>query len=278
MHIQALLPLVTYPEANSDAIAANAVAMAAMLNARLHALAINAELPRVSNAMSRLLLNVPEMIRQVEAMGRERAGQLLGMVEREAAAHAVEVTTNQIAPDAAQLGETAALHARYFDYVLCGWEGGNATSAATAEALVFGAGRPVIVLPELAPLTRLDHVAIAWDSSRVAARAVADARPLLAHAERVSVLTVLGEKPLRQADAAERLAGGLTQRGVPAAAVPISYRGAGIAALLQEEAAQIGAGLLVMGAFGHSRARDFVLGGATQGILSDLRLPVLLSH
>lgn len=278
MHIQALLPLVTYPEANSDAVAANAIAMAAILNARLHALAINADMPQVSNAMSRLLLNVPEMIRQVEAMGRERATHLLGEIEKEAAARGVELTTNQIAPNVAQLAETAARHARYFDYVLCGWEAGNATSAATAEAVVFGSGRPAILLPELAPLSGLDHVAIAWDGSRVAARAVADARPLLAHAERVSVLTVLGEKPLQETDAAERLALGLERRGVPAKAVPVSYRGTGIAALLQEEAAQIGAGLLVMGAFGHSRTRDFVLGGATQGILSDLRLPVLLSH
>ena len=54
--------------------------------------------------------------------------------------------------------------------------------------------------------------------------------------------------------------------------------GCGIATLLQEQATTIGAGLLIMGAFGHSRAREFILGGATRGVLDDLRLPVLLSH
>jgi nucleotide-binding universal stress UspA family protein len=278
MHTQALLPLVTYPDPNSDAVAENAVAMAAILDASLHALAINADLPMVGNAVSRVLLDVPEMVRQTEAMSRERGRHLLAEVEKAAAARGVEATTNAITPKLSLLTEAAARHGRYYDYVLCGWEARNATSASTAEAVVFGCGRPTVLLPELSPVGAIDHVAIAWDGSRVAARAVGDAGKLLRRASRVSVLTVLGEKPLGDADAAERLAAGLRKRGIDAAATPVSYRGDGIAALLQEQAIERGAGLLVMGAFGHSRARDFILGGATQGILADLRLPILMSH
>ncbi len=133
-------------------------------------------------------------------------------------------------------------------------------------------------MPELSPITSIEHVAIAWDGSRVAARAVADAAPLLHRAAKITVLTVVDEKPLHDRDAAERLAQALGRRGLKAQAMPAKAADCPIATALQERATEIGAGMLVMGAFGHSRLRDFVLGGATAGVLWDLRLPVLLSH
>jgi nucleotide-binding universal stress UspA family protein len=278
MQTQALLPLVTYPDPNSDALAKNAVAMAAILDSSLHALAINADIPDVSNAISRLLLDVPGMVREAEAMSRARGTHLLAEIEKEAGSRSVEVTTNAIAPKMAFLGEAAAIHARYFDYVLCGWEANNTTSASTAEAVVFGSGRPTILLPELSAPGSIDHVAIAWDGSRVAARAVGDAAHLLRRAAKVTVVTVVDEKPLHDRDAAERMARGLTKRGRPAEAMPVQAEDCPIATTVQARAIECGAGILVMGAFGHSRVRDFVLGGATAGILSDLQLPVLLSH
>ena len=92
------------------------------------------------------------------------------------------------------------------------------------------------------------------------------------------MITVVDEKPIQEMNAGERLAGGLKNRGLKAEAVAIHAGDRAIGPALQEEALQRGAGLLVMGGYGHSRVRDFVLGGATQGILCDLRLPVLLSH
>ena len=72
MKLQAFLPLVTYADPNSDAIAANAVAVAAKFGADLHALAINADIPPLSNSLTRFLLDVPEMIRAAETRGQER--------------------------------------------------------------------------------------------------------------------------------------------------------------------------------------------------------------
>lgn len=278
MQTEALIPLVTHPTSNSDAVAGNAVRMAAALDASIHALAINADIPVISNALSRLLLNVPEMVRQAEEMSREHGDHLLAEIAKEAERLDVKATTNAISPKVTQLGDAAAIHGRYYDYVLCGWEADNPTCVSTAEAVIFGSGRPTILMPELSPVADLDHVAIAWDGSRVAARAVADARHLLRRATKISVLTVTGEKTLRHADAGERLALGLERRGMVAEAVPLTFRGFDIATLLQEQAMALGAKLLVMGAFGHSRPREFILGGATRGVLDDLRLPVLLSH
>lgn len=278
MQAQAFLPLVTYPDPNSPAVAANAVSMTGLLNASLHALAINADLPVISNPLSRLLLDVPEMVRQAEGLSRKQGASLIAAIEQQAGKRNVEATTNAIAPKTAHLGETAANHARYYDYVLCGWEANNPTSAATAESLIFGSGRPTILLPELMQVDRIDHLAIAWDGSRVAARAVGDAARLLDRSTRITVLTVVDEKPLHEKDAAERMAGGLVRRGLEAVAVPVTAEDCPIAVTLQEHAIETGADLLIMGAFGHSRAREFILGGATAGVLADLRLPVLFSH
>lgn len=277
MKRQAFVPLVTYPEPNSDPVAANAVAVAAMLEAGLHALALNAEIRASPSALSRFLLNVPEMIRETEAMSRKRGAHLLEAVAERAAAAGVEVTTGTVAAQPALLAETAAAQARHFDLAMLGWEAGNVASRMFAEALVFGAGRPVLLMPEQVAIGTFDHVALAWDGSRVAARAVADARPFLARAARVSVLSVLDEKPLKQATA-DRLAEALGRAGVKAEAVPLRGERRPIAATLQQGALEHGASLLVMGGYGHSRLRDFVLGGATAGVLNDLLLPVQISH
>lgn len=278
MKRQAILPLVTYPDPISDAAAANTAAMAARLDADLHALAVNVDIPPVSNALSRFLLNTPELIRQAEAMSRKRGKEMLAVVGEQARQDGVEVTKNTLAAAPAFLGDAAATQARYFDTALVGWEANNQTSRMTAEAVIFGSGRPTILVPELSKPDAIDHVAIAWDGSRVAARAVADAGPLLQRAARISVLTVVDEKPLHDKDAGERLAGSLRKRGLLAEAVAIRAEDCPISVTLQEHATERGATLLVMGGYGHSRIRDFVLGGATEGILNDLRLPVLLSH
>jgi nucleotide-binding universal stress UspA family protein len=278
MNRQAFLPLVTYPDPISDAVAATAVAMAKQLDADLHALALNVDIPPVSNALSRFLLNMPEMIRQTEATSKKRGGEVLAIVTEQAERVGIEVTTNSIAAAPAFLGDVAASHARYFDFALVGWEANNQTSRMTAEAVIFGSGRPTILIPELSKPGRIDHIAIAWDGSRVAARAVADAGWLLQRATSVSVLTVVDEKPLQEEDAGEHLAGNLRKQGVSAEALAIQAEDRQISATLQEHAIERGATLLVMGGYGHSRVRDFVLGGATEGVLGDLRLPVLFSH
>jgi len=276
--MQAFVPLVTYPAANSDALAANAVAIAAQVGASLHAFALNADIPPISNAFSHVLLNVPDMIREAEGASRKRGEHLLEAVRTQAAAAGVTATMTALTAQPVLLCEVAASHARYFDFSLLGWEAGNQTAEATAEAVVFGSGRPAILLPEKGSAARIDHVVIAWDGSRVAARAVADAQPFLARAAKVSVLTVVDEKPLKEKNAAERLAEGLRQRGLAAEAAEIRADKRPIAEVLQKTAIERGGNLLVMGGYGHSRLRDFVLGGATKGVLDELLLPALLSH
>jgi alkylation response protein AidB-like acyl-CoA dehydrogenase len=166
--------------------------------------------------------------------------------------------------------DAAAAEARYYDVAVLPWSREEASAQHLIEAVVFGSGRPAILVPSSArPAARLDHIAIAWDASRVAARALGDALPLLAEGGRVTVLTVGDEKPLAGAALASLLASSLEKRGVKAHPIEITLGEKTIAQALQEKALAEGAQMLAMGGFGHSRLRDFVLGGATTGVFAE---------
>ncbi|ESY91849.1 universal stress protein [Mesorhizobium sp. LNHC209A00] len=278
MKLMASLCLATYPDANSPKIAANSVALAKQIDATLHAIAVNVDIPDVSNALSTYLIDLPFKIQEAEATSRKQGKALLEAILQEASRGEVTVDTRELSAPLALMGDVAAKYSRYFDICLVGWAPANQTERMMAEAILFGSGRPTLLLPDSTDVGVLGHIVIAWDGSRVAARAVADARVFLERASLITIVTVTDEKPLPGQGIGERLALGLRARGLVAEAASIKAGDSSIATALQEHALKIGGNLLVMGGYGHSRVRDFVLGGATEGILADLRLPVLLSH
>jgi len=157
---------------------------------------------------------------------------------------------------------------------------GPVTAQAVFEAALFETGRPVLMVPAAAPAARFERVAIAWNGSKEAARAVSAADPFLAAAPNskgaVVVLTIRG-KGERQAEPAE-LAQALSWRGIDATAKLVEAGSGGAGAALLAAAKEARADLLVMGAYGHSRLREFILGGATREALERAPLPVLLCH
>jgi nucleotide-binding universal stress UspA family protein len=120
---------------------------------------------------------------------------------------------------------------------------------------------------------------VAWDHSRSSSRAMLDAMPLLGTAKRIEVVTVVGEKEIAQHGIAD-LKAHFARHDLTVEYNEISFPAEkkGIADVLQGYATSRGAGMLIMGAYGHSRFREFIVGGATRGILEGLRMPVLLSH
>ena len=278
MQLLASLFLPTYPDPPGPKIASNAVAVAKQLGARLDATVINVDIPDVSNALSSFLLDLPAKIREVEAASRNRGNALLEKVAAEAARSSVTSIGRELKAQPALIGQAAAGEGRYFDLCMVGWARDTESIRMTAEEVVFSSGRPTLILPGDEDVGTLDHVVIAWDGSRVAARAVADAKPFLERASAISIVSVTDEKVLPGKDIAERLARGFVARGLRARAESIQAGDSEIGVALQDHALKVGGNLLVMGGWGHSRLRDFVLGGATEGILSDLRLPVLMSH
>jgi nucleotide-binding universal stress UspA family protein len=124
----------------------------------------------------------------------------------------------------------------------------------------------------------LNTVVVAWDFSRSAARAVADAIPLLEKARIVRIVTVTNEKVIDTRHSSEELAKNLSRHGIDVIVDRVDAAGRPIGESLMREIASHKADLLVMGAYGHSRFREFILGGATQSMLSKPPLPILFSH
>ncbi|WP_181708708.1 universal stress protein [Chthonobacter rhizosphaerae] len=273
----AYMPLTTYPEAIADDAIRAAVAFAEPLGCTLSVTTFSVDLPRASSGLGDFLINVPSLVHSAEEKSREECRRLERLV-REAAPTPLGVlcTTREVAWGG--VPGAASAEARYFDLALLPWSDETVLSQEMAEAVVFGSGRPAILVPPSGGLGSLEHIAIAWDGSRVAARALGDALPLLAEGGLISVLTVRDEKPLSGSNVAAALASSLAKRGLKAKLVEATLGNRTIAEALQDTALSNGVQLLAMGGFGHSRFRDFVLGGATTGVLEKLRLPVLLSH
>lgn len=273
----AYLPLITYPDSPPDDVVSAAADLAQALGLGLHATAFAADIPDMPMPMGGFLLSVPDLVRATEQRSLARCEALRTLLlDRASTGLPTRCTIRTLGYGVTQ--DTAAVEARTFDVALLPWSKEATATHDLAEAVVFGAGRPVVLVPAQPRLQAVRDVAVAWDGSRVAARALADVLALLRHDARITVLTVTGEKALDDETAGERLAASLQERGLEARArsVPLQDRPTGLA--LQEAAIEMEAGLLAMGGFGHSRLRDFVLGGATQGVFSDLRLPVLMSH
>lgn len=147
--------------------------------------------------------------------------------------------------------------------------------------VVLRSARPTLILPHVGRCARVgSNVLVAWDDSREAARALADALPLLRRAARVQVVAwnearVHDGKPLRAR--LEALQRWLTRHGV-AAELRVQTTRVAIAEAIRAHAVELNADLLVMGAYGHSRWAERVLGGATRGLLASMTVPVLMSH
>jgi len=273
----AYMPLNTYPEAAPDSVILAAIHFTAALGCGLHVSTFAVDIPPVASPVGGFLINVDGMARAAEDRSKAECERLRALVES-AAGTKFSLRINSRRPVLGGALDAAAVEARYFDLAVLPWAAETLLSQDMAQSLVFGAGVPVILVPPSTPSGPVDHIAIAWDESRVAARALCDALPLLSAGGHISVLTVQDEKSLRGAGLAQTLAVSLELRGYNAKAVDLTLDGRTIAEVLQDGARAQGAQLLAMGGFGHSRLRDFILGGATKGVFGDLRIPTLLAH
>ena len=176
--------------------------------------------------------------------------------------------------------EIAADHARIADIAVAGVsEEGLLSERVVAESLIFRSGRPVIVVPaDHRSGFGADRIVVAWDYSRVAARALSDALPLLRRASEVTLVSFGDDKDFATSLSQEDVLDALRRRGVEADFRQLERGGRNIGEAIDAASADLGAQLLVMGGFGHSRFRDFVLGGATRAMLAEPRLPSLISH
>jgi nucleotide-binding universal stress UspA family protein len=212
----------------------------------------------------------------------EQAETIRGTFERLAGQRGVKTEWRAVAEGAEA---DPALHARYADLTILGQrdpdDGEMAMMRPPPEQVTFASGRPILIVPYAGRFDSVGRrVLIAWNASREAARVTADAMPVLASAETVTVIAVdpqsnpRGHGDLPGADIALHLA----RHNVRAQVERTVSAGVPIGELLLSRAADLGADLLVMGAYGHSRLREMLLGGATRSILASMTIPVLMSH
>ena len=179
------------------------------------------------------------------------------------------------------VGEQFGRIARRFDVAIVG-QAEPETSAVEeiiAESALFESGRPVIVVPYIqkAPF-KLDNVMVCWDGSRSAARAIADAMPLLAKSGGVEVVIVTNERGKQDEIEGADIGAHLARHGLNVEIKRTALGDIDVADVLLSHAADSGSDLIVMGGYGHSRLREFVLGGVTRSILRSMTAPVLMAH
>ena len=178
-----------------------------------------------------------------------------------------------------------ALHARYADFCIMTAPERGADDAAKARAffasMLFESGRPVLVVPTHHPIELpFRRVVVAWKPTRESTRALHDALILLAGTTSIDVVIVdpaIGDAQHGE-DPGVDVATHLARHEVRVNVVNLSRSGQTVATTLLRHAAQIDAQLLVAGGYGHSRLREWVLGGTTRELLQAMHLPILFSH
>jgi nucleotide-binding universal stress UspA family protein len=271
-----LLALASYPEPTPASVVEDAVSVAAALGAHIAAISCEMHVQVPGHFISGSVVGLPGIIAGEVDKSRRNAQDLIAAFEAAAAKSGVSRESMLQKCKSFEVPNLLVEYARLRDLTIMP----QSHDRWYSEAVIFGSGRPTLILPQN-PRSRpfgLGTVAVAWDFSRAAARAVSDGLPMLERAKKVRVVTILNEKNLDNKHSAEELSKNLSRHGIDVVLDRVDARGRPIGEVLKAYVASHHADLLVMGAYGHSRLREFVLGGATKSLLSKPPVPILFSH
>ncbi len=276
-----LLAALTYPDATPDRAIRSGVALARRLGGDLTLLSVRVDIPPMRNKLANALIHLDQLAEEEE--GRSAAAaQLEAVCARLAADEAgTVVRTESVIAKLYEEGEVVRRLARTRDLTLVAIGPAVQADRDLAEVILFGSGRPVLIYSEeqeVAASDGFETVAIAWDGGACAARAVADALPMLKRAKAVRIFAALGDKSHAVKGVAADLVRHLATHGVTARVDERLAHREPIGERFADYITETRPDLLVMGGFGHGRLREFVLGGATEAMLEAPPCPVLMSH
>jgi nucleotide-binding universal stress UspA family protein len=276
-----LLPILSYPDETPEMALDAAASLAQRLGGSVTALALAVDLPDFRNRLVNALTGIDEMARTQEAMSVSAAHRLGEAFAAKARGLGIGATVQVEQQAVYTTADRVRDLARTRDATLLTSGPKVLEDVSLAETVLFGSGRPIVLFAEesrLAPGAAFSRAILAWDGSRCAARAIADAMPLLPAAGEVRILSVLGEKPGVEAGITRDLLRHLETHGIAARPAEVDADGRSIGQVLRGYVEHEEVDLLVMGGFGHSRAREMILGGATSSILEAPPCCTLMSH
>lgn len=256
-----------------------AISLAARLQAQLDAVSVGHEIPNMPFlAEGGAAVATISKVEHEKALERARAA--LGVFEAEArragVAYSCRAITELQAEAAAILGATARL---YDLSVVAQPEFEGTFDNTLAQEILFQSGGPVLFMPHtFRGAFDAGRIGICWDGSRLAARAVRDAMPLLEQAETITILTVNESRSVPADASAAHLVRYLARLGVPTRIAGVTTETANIQSSILSIAADESINLLVMGGYGHSRLKETVFGGVTREMLESMTVPTLMSH
>lgn len=272
-----LLPLVGEPSEQATAAIDKCVAVSGDFGARVVALAIEQDIQVRPQAISPDLDNT-EMTEAVRSVTDARG--LLRAFDSAAVRFGVRNEQRLQRLAASDIADTLADHARLADLSLLPMKQ-DGSSEKLVERLLFGSGRPVLICPEelAADLSvAFNDVLIAWDHSAPAARAVADALPLLQSAATVRIITATDSKTPREVSSGSALVAHLAEHGIKAGFETVKIDGSSVGKVFEAHVRSHATDLLVMGAYGHSRLNEIIWGGATKTVIGRPPCWVMMSR
>lgn len=269
------------PSAASDKRLETAIALASTANAHLDAVALLVE-PSF-NYVAGAEIAIETWSQQVSEL-RGQAAEIAKAAQSKIAAAGLGGGARGDTAILGGLSEMAALHARYCDIAIVGQPADDETEGLTQEVLdgvLFSSGRPALVVPTGgAADADFGRIVIAWDGGKPATRAVNDALPFLTAAKAVS-LTLIDPRPATGRVGEEpgaEIARQLAHHDVKVEIDRLPAMGKSVAEALLEHARDTGAGMIVMGGYGHSKLREALIGGVTRDMLRSAGVPILMSH
>ncbi|MFN3348964.1 universal stress protein [Pseudorhodoplanes sp.] len=220
---------------------------------------------------------IDRAIADSQAKARDALANFDAAAQKQGVRSETRIITAQIADAASRFGKIA----RHYDVSVMMQPDPDADTATDlfVESALFDSGRPVIVVPYIQKEpVKLDHIVCCWDGSKTAARAIGDAAPLLAQAKSVELLIVKDNGEDGGEEVGADMAAHLARHKLNVTLQRITAADIDVGNAILSYVADRSADFLVMGGYGHSRWREFLLGGATRQILSSMTLPTLMSH
>jgi nucleotide-binding universal stress UspA family protein len=266
------------PETVGDGTARCAISVAEAFGAHVLAVAVAYEPVVVGSIMD----GFPADLINAQRRENEKAAKAaIDRFEQLARAAGISAESRLLSAAVSDAADLFAHIARRFDLAIVTQDepGKPGAQDLIVAAALFKSGRPVIVVPYVHKNgLKLDRVMVCWDGSATAARAIADAMPLLERAKNIDVVIVATEQAKSDEVTGADIGQHLARHGLKVDVRRVQAADIDVASAILSYAADNAVDFIVMGAYGHSRLREFILGGATRGMLKSMTVPTLMSH